>query len=67
MAQPTWNTAAGSLGNFPFQYPIYVQLSASALTPETTITYTLLSGSLQIGLTLSSSGLISGTPTFISE
>jgi len=67
MAQPTWNTAAGSLGNFPFQYPISVQLSASALTPATTITYTLLSGSLPIGLILSSSGLISGTPTFISE
>jgi Putative Ig domain len=67
MAQPIWNTAAGSLGNFPFQYPISVQLSASALTPATTITYTLLSGSLPIGLTLSSSGLISGTPTFISE
>jgi hypothetical protein len=67
MAQPTWNTAAGSLGNFPFQYPISVQLSASAVTPATTITYTLLSGSLPIGLTLSSSGLISGTPTFVSE
>jgi hypothetical protein len=67
MAQPTWNTAAGSLGNFPFQYPISVQLSASAVTPATSITYTLLSGSLPIGLTLSSSGLISGTPTFISE
>jgi hypothetical protein len=67
MAQPTWNTAAGSLGNFPFQYPISVQLSASAVSPATTITYTLLSGSLPIGLTLNSSGLISGTPTFISE
>jgi len=67
MAQPNWNTAAGSLGNFPFQYPISVQLSASAVTPATTITYTLLSGSLPIGLTLSSSGLISGIPTFISE
>jgi hypothetical protein len=67
MAQPIWNTAAGSLGNFPFQYPISVQLSASAVTPATTITYTLLSGSLPIGLTLNSYGLISGTPTFISE
>jgi hypothetical protein len=67
MAQPTWNTAAGSLGNFPVQYPISVQLSASAVSPATTITYTLLSGSLPVGLTLSSSGLISGTPTFISE
>jgi hypothetical protein len=67
MAQPTWNTAAGSLGNFPIQYPISVQLSASAVSPATTITYTLLSGSLPIGLTLSSSGLISGNPTFISE
>jgi len=67
MAQPTWNTAAGSLGNFPIQYPISVQLSASAVSPAITITYTLLSGSLPIGLTLNSSGLISGTPTFISE
>jgi len=67
MAQPTWNTAAGSLGNFPIQYSISVQLSASAVSPATTVTYTLLSGSLPIGLTLNSSGLISGTPTFISE
>jgi len=67
MAQPSWNTAAGSLGNFPIQYSISVQLSASAVSPATTITYTLLSGSLPIGLTLNSSGLISGTPTFISE
>jgi hypothetical protein len=67
MAQPIWNTTAGSLGSFPFQYPISIQLSASAVTPATTITYTLLSGTLPIGLTLSSSGLISGTPTFITE
>lgn len=61
-AAPTWTTAAGSLGStglVPFSY----QLVASGGSVGGNLTYTLQSGNLLDGLTLSSSGLISGTPT----
>jgi len=41
------------------------QLSASAVSPATSITYTLLSGTLSPGLSVSTTGLISGTPTLV--
>jgi len=56
MTQPVWNTAAG---NLPFPYT----LSASAVAPATTITYSLITGLLPAGLTISSAGVISGTAT----
>jgi hypothetical protein len=56
MTQPVWNTAAG---NLPFPYT----LSASAVAPATTITYSLITGLLPSGLTINSSGVISGTTT----
>jgi hypothetical protein len=65
MAQPVWNTPAGSIGTFPSTLPLLVQLSASSVTPATTVTYLLLSGSLPSGVTLSTNGLISGTPTLV--
>ena len=67
MAQPIWNTTAGSLGSFPYGVAISYQLSASAVAPATSVTYKLQSGSLPNGLTLSSSGLISGIPTSVSD
>ena len=65
MAQPTWNTTAGSIGSYPALLPMTITLSASAVTPATTITYTLLSGSLPNGLSLTTSGVISGTPSLV--
>jgi hypothetical protein len=65
MAQPIWNTPAGSIGTFPSTLPLLVQLSASPVSPATTIVYLLLSGSLPSGVTLSTIGLISGTPTLV--
>lgn len=59
---PIWQTTAGSLGTFDEQ--ISITLSAlSATDPEsTTITYSLANGStLPTGISLSSSGVISGT------
>ena len=54
---PTWTTAAGSLGTYNDTFSI--QLTATGDAP---ITYTLTTGSsLPAGVTLSSSGLISGT------
>lgn len=67
MAQPVWNTPAGSIGTYPATIAMSVQLSASAVYPATTVTYTLLSGTLPNGISINSSGLISGTPTLITR
>lgn len=57
---PSWTTAAGNLGSFAGGSSVSVQLAST--DPESTPrTYTLVSGSLPTGLSLSSAGLISGT------
>ena len=65
MRQPVWNTAAGSLGNFPSATVFTYQLSASPQLPAVTLTYAIISGSLPDGLTMNTAGLISGTPTLV--
>ena len=65
MTQPIWNTSAGSLGSFPALLALSIQLSASAQSPATSIQYTLLSGTLPIGISVSSGGLLSGTPALV--
>ena len=65
MAQPVWNTTAGTIGSFPALVPMVYNLSASAVLPGTTITYTLISGSLPPGLTVDLDGIISGTPSLV--
>jgi hypothetical protein len=66
MSQPIWNTTQGSIGSYPAQIAVSpIQLSASAVPPATTVTYQLISGSLPSGLSLSSAGLITGTPGLV--
>jgi hypothetical protein len=65
MAQPVWNTPAGSIGSFPALLAMVYQLSASYVSPATTITYEILSGTLPSGLSMTTAGLISGTPTLV--
>ena len=65
MEQPVWNTAAGSLGNFPSATPFIYQLSATPKLPAVSVTYTLISGSLPDGLVMDSTGLISGIPSLV--
>lgn len=65
MAQPIWNTPAGSLGTFPSLLPVIFQLSASAQSPASFISYALLCGVLPPGLSLDQDGLITGTPTLV--
>ena len=62
MAQPIWNTPAGTLGTFPSLLPMAVQLSASAVLPAVNVSYQLISGSFPDGVTMDDSGLIYGTP-----
>lgn len=66
-ASPVWQTASGSLGSFTSQFSVSV--SATAADSDSTITYSLASGSsLPSGVTINSSnGLISGTLPSISS
>jgi hypothetical protein len=57
--KPIWSTAAGSLGSYALG-SVSIQLAATD-EENNSITYSIASGSLPTGLTLSSSGLISGT------
>lgn len=65
MAQPVWNTAAGTIGSFPALVEMVYDLSASAVLPGTTITYTLISGNLPPGLSMSGDGIITGLPGLV--
>lgn len=56
---PVWSTTAGSLGTYTGSS---IQL-ATTDDESNTITYSITSGSLPTGVSLSSSGLISGTAT----
>lgn len=67
MAQPIWNTPAGSIGSFPASIPMTFVFSASPGAPATIVTYTLISGSLPTGITLSSIGILSGTPGIVTS
>lgn len=62
-ASPVWTTAAGALTPASIGSSYSFQLQASTGAAGGGLTYTVQSGSLPTGLTLSSSGLISGTPT----
>ena len=65
MTQPIWNTPAGSLGSFPALILLDVQLSATAQMPATSLQYSLLSGTLPTGLSLTTDGLIYGIPALV--
>lgn len=63
MIQPYWNTTAGSLGIYPAQDWLYIQLSATS-PASTTLYYTFLNGTLPEGVTLDpTTGVISGYPS----
>jgi hypothetical protein len=67
MSQPIWITNTGSLGSYPAQVAMFIQLVAQPVLPATSVTYTLISGSLPQGLNLSVSGIISGIPNLITS
>ncbi len=59
---PVWQTPAGSLGVFTTGVPMSFQLVATDQDGDA-LTYTVQSGSLPAGVTMTSGGLLSGTPT----
>ena len=68
MSQPIWNTPAGSIGSFPYGYSMLFVLSASPVSPATSVTYQVLAGSLPGGIILNTSnGVLSGTPTLVTS
>jgi len=67
MSQPIWNTPAGSIGSYPAQISFVFNFSASPVLPAVSVTYTLLSGSLPTGITLTSTGILSGTPGIVTQ
>ena len=67
MAQPVWNTSAGLIGSYPALLSMSFQLSADPVSPATSLTYQVISGSLPDGVSLSTMGLISGTPTLVTR
>jgi hypothetical protein len=67
MAQPIWNTPAGSIGSYPALVSALFQLSASAVAPASSVTYALISGVLPDGLSITLNGIISGTPAIVTS
>jgi len=65
MALPYWNTNAGSLGVYPAQDLLYIQLNGGS-SASPIITYNFLNGTLPPGITLDpSTGIISGYPVSV--
>lgn len=61
---PTWTTPIGQVATvFEGITPDSIQLTASDPDDDDTLTYSIVTGSLPLGMELSSSGLISGTPS----
>ncbi len=61
---PIWNTSAGSIGTFvPGTAMFPVQLVAYPQAPAVSVSYAIINGSLPSGVTMSSLGLITGTPS----
>ena len=58
---PTWVTSAGNLGNFVEGELINITVSATDPDTNSILTYSLGSGSLPSGITLSSDGVLSGS------
>ena len=65
MTAPVWNTPAGSIGIFPSATAVNFSFSASPVLPAVGLSYTVLSGALPSGLTLSSLGVLTGTPILV--
>jgi hypothetical protein len=68
MNQLVWATAQGNIANLGVGIPVSLDLIAVNLANNgSTLTYTVISGSLPDGMSMSSSGVISGTPAYQSS
>jgi len=66
MATPVWTTTAGKLASIDEQSAFSLQLEANT-TDSTAITYSLIAGSLPTGMSLTSEGLLTGSPAEVAK
>ena len=66
MATPVWTTTAGKLDTFNEDSASSFQLEANT-SDSTAITYSLIAGNLPSGMSLTTSGLLTGTPAQVAK
>ena len=66
MVTPVWTTTAGKLASIDEQSAFSLQLEANT-TDSTAITYSLIAGSLPSGMSLTSKGLLTGSPAEVAK
>ena len=66
MATPVWTTTAGKLASIDEQVAYSLQLEANT-SDSTAITYSVIAGSLPSGMTVTTDGLLTGTPAEVAK
>ena len=66
MATPVWTTTAGKLASIDEQSAFSLQLEANT-SDSTAITYSLIAGSLPTGMSITSEGLLTGSPAEVAN
>ena len=66
MATPVWSTTAGKIASIDEQSAFSLQLEANT-SDSTAIAYSLIAGSLPSGMSLTSTGLLTGTPAEVAK
>jgi hypothetical protein len=66
MATPVWTTTAGKIATIDEQVLYSLQLEANT-SDSTTITYSVIAGSLPAGMQVTSTGLLTGTPAEVAK
>ena len=66
MATPVWTTTAGKLASIDEQSAFSLQLEANT-SDSTAIVYSLIAGSLPTGMSITSEGLLTGTPAEVAK
>ena len=66
MVTPVWTTTAGKLASIDEQSAFSLQLEANT-SDSTAIVYSLIAGSLPSGMSLTSTGLLTGTPAEVAK
>jgi hypothetical protein len=66
MVTPVWTTTAGKLASIDEQSAFSLQLEANT-SDSTAIVYSLIAGSLPAGMSITSTGLLTGTPAEVAK
>ena len=70
MATPVWTTTEGKLATIQEQVAYSLQLEANDPVPmgdSTAVTYSVIAGSLPVGMQVTSTGLLTGTPAEVAK